>query len=367
MATIHEKLLNELEELRGESLKFIDPERIPCQEMSDTSMRTTIPLVSIAMITYNHEPFIRKALDSIVSQQTNFPFELVIGEDCSLDNTRSILLEYQIQYPRLIRILIFDKNVGAIKNLTCVEFHCRGKYIAYCEGDDFWTSPNKLQKQVSIFDQNEKVGLVYCEGNVFDGEGKCIQTKYVKNTTVKGYAPGLKTKGCMPKPNFPILTCSTMLKKEIIMEAYKKNVLFSIIFSLGDTLRWLESLRNQDAYFCEECMVGYTKHASSTMNGLSFLKVLRDSYIIRWYFLKKFQFDAGDELLLEQGVFDYRIQVINFSKQNLMIRISAFITISKYYFKRRKAFKNYVSLFMHLFYMRSISNRIVKIKGLLKR
>ncbi|GCD77349.1 glycosyl transferase [Thermaurantimonas aggregans] len=110
------------------------------------------PLVSICMITYNHEPYIREAIEGVLKQITNFDFELIIGEDCSTDRTREICLEYQRKNPDVIRLLLREKNIGMMPNFLQTLEACQGKYIALCEGDDYWTDPLKLQKQVDFLE-----------------------------------------------------------------------------------------------------------------------------------------------------------------------------------------------------------------------
>jgi len=108
------------------------------------------------MITYNHEPFIAQAIEGVLMQKTNFKYELVIGEDCSTDNTRKICEEYAHNYPDIIRLLPSEKNLGVFANGTRTMKACmNGKYIALCEGDDYWTDPYKLQKQVNFLEENE--------------------------------------------------------------------------------------------------------------------------------------------------------------------------------------------------------------------
>lgn len=119
------------------------------------------PLVSVCMITYNHEAFIAEAIESVLMQQTNFPFELIIGEDISPDRTRSICEEYQARYPDMVRLLPSEKNIGLQQNFIEVLFRVRGKYIALLDGDDFWTDPHKLQRQVDFLEKNEAYSMVF--------------------------------------------------------------------------------------------------------------------------------------------------------------------------------------------------------------
>jgi len=119
------------------------------------------PLVSVAMITYNHEKYIRQAIQGVLNQQTAFPYELVVGEDCSLDNTRRIVLGFQQRFPQRVRAITSPRNVGAHQNARRVVQACHGKYIAFCEGDDYWHNPQKLQVQVDFLEANPDYGMVH--------------------------------------------------------------------------------------------------------------------------------------------------------------------------------------------------------------
>lgn len=108
--------------------------------------------VSICMITYNQEKFIAQAVESVLMQRLSFGYELVIGEDCSQDKTREIVTAYARRHPDQIRVLLSEKNLGAVQNFMRTYSACRGQYVAILDGDDFWTSPYKLQKQVNFLD-----------------------------------------------------------------------------------------------------------------------------------------------------------------------------------------------------------------------
>jgi glycosyltransferase involved in cell wall biosynthesis len=118
------------------------------------------PIVSVRTSVYNHAPYIRECIESVLMQETDFPFEYIIGEDFSTDGTREIVMEYAEKYPHVIRVVTADKNVGAKANgLRCLQA-ARGKYIAMCEGDDYWTDVNKLQKQVDVLEANPHLSAV---------------------------------------------------------------------------------------------------------------------------------------------------------------------------------------------------------------
>jgi glycosyltransferase involved in cell wall biosynthesis len=114
-------------------------------------------LVSISCITYNHAPFIRQCLDGFLMQKTNFDFEILVHDDASTDGTDAIIREYELKHPNLFRVIYqsenqYSKGVKAV-NPSFNYPRARGKYIALCEGDDYWTDPLKLQKQVDIFEK----------------------------------------------------------------------------------------------------------------------------------------------------------------------------------------------------------------------
>lgn len=113
------------------------------------------PLVSICMITYNHEKYIAQAIEGVLMQQCNFAYQLVIGNDHSTDQTRAVCEEYAQKYPDKIKLLPdTGKNMGATQNFIRTYNACTGKYVALCEGDDYWTNPLKLQKQVDFLEEN---------------------------------------------------------------------------------------------------------------------------------------------------------------------------------------------------------------------
>lgn len=132
------------------------------------SAKTTKPLLSVFMITYNHEKYIKHALESILMQKTTFPFEVIIGEDCSSDKTREICLEYQKKYPKKIRVLNNFKNLGIKKNFIRTLRECNGAYVAYLEGDDYWIDEMKLQKQVDFLENNLSYSITCHKAKIYD-------------------------------------------------------------------------------------------------------------------------------------------------------------------------------------------------------
>ena len=117
------------------------------------------PLVSVCMTAYNHEDYIAEAIESVLAQQTSFGMELVLGEDCSTDRTGPICREYAAKYPDRIRLVTSPGNVGMRANYRRTFDACRGKYVAYLDGDDWWTDPQKLELQVELMESDPGCGM----------------------------------------------------------------------------------------------------------------------------------------------------------------------------------------------------------------
>jgi glycosyltransferase involved in cell wall biosynthesis len=118
-------------------------------------------VVSICMITYNNVNYISEAIDGVLIQETTFPYQLILGEDNSTDETRVICEEYALKYPNKILLLPSEKNLGVTPNMIKTIKVCNGKYIAICDGDDYWKDPYKLQKQVDFMEANKNASLCY--------------------------------------------------------------------------------------------------------------------------------------------------------------------------------------------------------------
>jgi glycosyltransferase involved in cell wall biosynthesis len=123
----------------------------------------------------------------VISQKTDFPIEIIIGEDCSTDNTRSVVLDYQRRYPQLIRVIYSDRNVGMQRNFQRVEEAARGSYFAYCEGDDVWIDDSKLGKQIGIMESEPDCSIVFHAAEIFrEREGRVDILRY--GSSVKEYS-----------------------------------------------------------------------------------------------------------------------------------------------------------------------------------
>ncbi len=135
------------------------------------------PMVTVSTSTYQHAPYIRQCIEGVLMQKTDFAVEYIIGEDFSTDGTREIVFEYAKRYPDKIRVITADYNVGMKANGLRRAKARRGKYLASCEGDDYWTDPNKLQMQVDVMEANPEYSLCFHYANVLytDRDVKTIE------------------------------------------------------------------------------------------------------------------------------------------------------------------------------------------------
>lgn len=203
------------------------------------------PLVSVRTSTYNHGPYIRQCIEGVLMQKTNFQFEYIIGEDFSTDETREIVFEYAKKYPDKIRVVTADYNVGSKANgRRCIR-KCRGKYMAICEGDDYWTDPYKLQKQVDFLEANPEYGLVWGRAQIYN-ENLGVFT----GETGSGL---LSFDELIVKNTIPTLT---VLIRNECREGYYEYVLGNN-WKMGDYPLWLYIASKSKIHFMDETFAVY--------------------------------------------------------------------------------------------------------------
>lgn len=175
------------------------------------------------MITYNHEPYIAQAIEGVLMQETDFPYELVIGEDCSTDNTRKICEEYAKRFPDKIRLLAGQRNFGIVPNFRRTFNACQGEFVALCEGDDYWISPLKIQRQKEFLDNNSKYSGTCSDVMVLDMNTGSLQREQVCAELADSHDL------CFDEllHRLIIYTPTLMLRRELIdLNLYKDHFLF---------------------------------------------------------------------------------------------------------------------------------------------
>jgi glycosyltransferase involved in cell wall biosynthesis len=238
-------------------------------------------VLSVCLITYNHEEYLRQAIEGVLMQKVDFSWELVIADDYSTDGTREIILEYTNRYPDFIKVILQERNVGAASNFIDLLSASKAEYIAYFEGDDFWTDPLKLQKQVDFLKLNQEYVCHCHNANVM-----------MHDNIIRTYTD--LPRGNMTKETFlGILAISTgsILFRNVFQQKIPKilsdlpqdTVLFFYLFEFGAI------------YFSDEIMLTYRiqeKGAWNSQNELT--KVNKLLYVLN-YISNNFHLISGEK------------------------------------------------------------------------
>ena len=220
-------------------------------------------MVSICCKTYNHENYIRQCLDGFLIQKTNFPIEIIVHDDASTDSTPHILHEYEKKYPELFHIIYQNENQYSKKEVSIFLDYMlplmKGKYIAFCEGDDYWIDPLKLQKQVDFLESHPDYSMC------------CHATKqYIQQT-------GELSKWKLPKQvegrNFSF-TCRDWTYYGwffwLLSVVFRKSCLDTHFLHSWDVHIFYSLLRRGKGYFIDECMSVYRRHIGGVWSGISY-------------------------------------------------------------------------------------------------
>jgi glycosyltransferase involved in cell wall biosynthesis len=272
-----------------------DPDEVTFKELSAPAVMDKTPLVSVKMITYNHESYIAKAIEGVLMQETNFPFELVIGEDCSTDRTREIVLEYQRKRPDVIRVIAWDRNAGGKRNGRKVIESLRGKYIAPCDGDDCWTHPKKLALQVDIMERDPGVGLVHGGADTYDVVRRRLHpwkpkaADYDEGDIFTKYLNG----------EYFVFNPTACIRLDLYRAVKRDNPdVFDGRYLMGDTQLWLELSRVTRFRLINETLATYMVLPESATRSRDVRKEVRfwkSALDLHLHFVRKYHVDKATE------------------------------------------------------------------------
>lgn len=229
------------------------------------------PLVSISCITYNHAPYIRQCIDGFLMQKTTFPFEILIHDDASPDGTADIIREYEKKYPLLIKPIYQTENqysqgktsVSATWNFP----RAKGKYIALCEGDDYWIDENKLQMQVDFLEKNPEYGMCFSNARIVDSTNlTSILTPGIKRNR------RITTEEIIKNGGMFVPTPSMIFKREILRnypDVCRQCWIGDYPLQIYNALKW-------DVYFFSIPLVAYRKNAIGSWSSKNTKKTFWD-------------------------------------------------------------------------------------------
>jgi glycosyltransferase involved in cell wall biosynthesis len=206
------------------------------------------------MITYNQEKFIAQAIESVMMQEADFDYELVIGEDCSTDGTRDICTAYYNKYPDKIRLLLREKNLGMMQNFIQTFSTCKGQYVALLEGDDYWTSSDKLQKQLAFLDSHPDYAIC-CTRTMASADDANRESYSIPSPE---YQKDTLTIEDLLRVN-SIATCSVMFRNGLVGSF--PDWFFSL--RMGDWPLHIMNAQHGKIGYIDELMAVYRIHANS--------------------------------------------------------------------------------------------------------
>ena len=270
------------------------------QEQIMQNWNSEIPLVSICCITYNHEPYIVQTLDGFLMQKTSFPFEILIHDDASTDRTADIIREYEKKFPNLIKP-IYQKENQYSKGFTSVSEtwnfpRAQGKYIALCEGDDYWIDENKLQMQVDFLENNPEYGMCYTKAKQFIQKKRKFSRRRF-GTDVRDFEDLLFNGNRVP-------TLTTVFRKDLLNSYLKEIYPQDKGWLMGDYPMWLYFAHESKVKFFDKVTSVYrvlensASHSDNVEKSVAFGKSYWD---IRNFFSKKYlkkEFESFNECYL---------------------------------------------------------------------
>jgi glycosyltransferase involved in cell wall biosynthesis len=233
------------------------------------------------MITYNHEPYIKEAIESVLAQEIPFPVELVIGVDKGSDKTADIIHYYERQYPDIIKPRYYDKNIGMMANMIETLNRCKGKYIALLEGDDYWTYKNKLQEQIDFLEKNNEASFCFHNASVIY-ENSSRKKEPFANIEERFYS------GSEIIKNWIVPTASVVFRNRKI-----NFPAFAMQCAHGDILLFLLLLEYGKAYALTTTWCVYRKNSdsitnSNNINTAYLKKVIQQNKKTNIFFKKKY-------------------------------------------------------------------------------
>ena len=250
------------------------------------------PLVSICCLAYNHEAYIRQCLDGFMMQKTTFPIEILIHDDASTDNTADIIREYEKKYPTIIKPIYQVENqyskgvrVGVVYNLSRV----RGKYVALCEGDDYWIDPLKLQKQVDFLEGHPEYTLSHTAFEFYYQNNSTF--KKFENKKTAEYSKDQLISAILNDNSYRIQTNTALYPVSIFQDILDENpFLFSGFFLMGDTQLWCCLASRGKVHYLNDITAVYRVADGSACRSLipkTNYRFHLSCWELRWYLFDK--------------------------------------------------------------------------------
>ncbi|HFU4222908.1 TPA: glycosyltransferase family 2 protein [Streptococcus suis] len=224
------------------------------------------PIVSIICTVYNKAPWLERVIEGFLAQETNFEVEIILVDDCSTDSSRDIIRSYQNQYPEKIQALFNEENQGISRTWVSACQHAKGKYIARCDGDDFWLDPHKLQKQVDLLEEHPEAKWSNTDFDIYDENGQLVSRAGFTSGSIPladTYAKMLATRGFT-------MASTWVVERELMLEVNQELDLTTA----DDTFNLqLDLFQRTQLLFLPEVTVAYTINQGSDSRPVDFSKI----------------------------------------------------------------------------------------------
>lgn len=347
--------------------------------MNDTlKIVEEVPLVSVITLAYNHESYIRDCLEGILMQKTSFKFELIIHDDASTDGTAEIIREYVAKYPDIIKPIYQSENQyskGVPIGRTFLYPRVKGKYIAECEGDDYWIDPFKLQKQVDLLELDSEIAMVHTDVNVLYQESGIVSKCYNRRKKLlnsKSAIEKIAIKNILNGQYF-VKTATVLFRKDLHDE-YVQSSIYKYIqnnFPMGDTPLWVYLAYKKKIAYLDEVTAVYRRNSGSVSNPKSKQNKLYfdlksselRKYCIDVYNVYDMDFREKNNRIYEKRLFNYLCFSPNYQykysvspfmekKIELIRHVACIRSLLKYCYGMKISFLNAAQLIYHKYLLK---------------
>lgn len=306
---------------------------------------TDIPLVSVVCTAFNQRKYIKDTLEGFLIQETAFPVEFIVHDDASTDGTYELIREYELKNPHLFKPIYQKENQHSKKTDVAKHFlypRIRGKYVAICEGDDFWIDPLKLQKQVDFLEKNEDYGLVYTDINRVNKDGAIIDRDFFKSD-LEPFCESFENYLLYAPFRAP---CTWLFRKSVYKERSEK-------YAVGDLPMLLDIVAHHKIHKLNDTTAHYRvlpNSASHSTNIDAYYKFSKSGYQVQLDYAKKYEVSND---LIDAIKERFAIEFYNFSiatgdldqikdtnkllmhKKSLSLKFRIAILLSRYKFGRK--------------------------------
>lgn len=304
--------------------------------------------ISILMPTYNHEKYISQAIESVLAQKTNYPYELLIHDDCSTDSTLAIAKNYATKYPDKIKLFTETENQGLMKSYKQLIEQSNGKYLAILESDDYWLDKNKLQIQIDFLESNPDYGIVASDIITIDDEGNEIKKggfNKDKESTDFWYTKLLGLSGLEG-------ACTVIFRKDLFFKYCNINDYINFGFKTFDHPTWLSISYHSKCKVIPKILAAYRHASTSLSNNIVFEKhmdFIFNIIEIEKYIIKKYGLDE-----ITQDEYNNRIALMIIGKALKFHKIKLFCQYAKRLKSPLSLKQKIMHFFPHLYYWQFI-------------